>query len=389
VVTQVRFSPRAERGLAVVPFPLLAAATALEWGDPAPRVPRSVLLAVVAATAACLALVPTLHPRWPRRPAISVGYFVAALALMSTLVWFSHWFLFASWVVTVQTFVLFELRWAFFAAAAASVTMTALTYPGSSFPVTLAASLLAPLLMAGWRLGRESQVRSELVEELRETLAHNDRMRRELVERARESGMYAERQRVSREIHDTLAQEMAAMVSQLETVLNAPRGSDWRGRVTTCLGLARSGLAEARRSVRALGPLALRDASLPDALDGLVTEWRRRTGLDAEFDVDGCEREVPESVAAALFRVTQEALTNVDRHAGARRVRVLLSFIDATVSIDVRDDGVGFGPDTPRGYGLNGMRDRMSSVGGDLDVEAAPGAGTAIRAGVTLSEVPR
>ncbi len=207
---------------------------------------------------------------------------------------------------------------------------------------------------------------------------------RQREEMEREAGVLQERQRLAREIHDTIAQDLTGVVAQLEAAAQARRaGADDSGYLDAAMTLAREGLTEARRSVRAIGPGELEGARLPDALAKVAGGWSERNGVPAAFTTTGTPRTVHPEVEVTLLRAAQEALANVARHAGASRVGLTLSYMEDLVTLDVRDDGVGFEP-ASAGFGLTGMRQRVQGVGGRLAVESAPGEGTAISASVPV-----
>jgi signal transduction histidine kinase len=205
---------------------------------------------------------------------------------------------------------------------------------------------------------------------------------RQRQEMEREAGILQERQRLAREIHDTLAQGLTGIIAQLEAAAQARSlGADDTGYLEAASQLARDNLKEARRSVRAIGPGELEGARLPDALAQVSTGWTRSTGVPVAFTTTGTARPIHPEVEVALLRAAQEALTNVAKHAGATRVGLTLSYMEDLVTLDVRDDGVGFEA-SHRGFGLTGMRQRVHGVGGELAVESTPGEGTAISASV-------
>ena len=204
------------------------------------------------------------------------------------------------------------------------------------------------------------------------------------------SGADAERARLAQDIHDTLAQNFAGIVTQLQAADEAADESTRRRRTEAALELARDGLAEARRSVQALRPPALDGARLPDAIENVARRWSARTGIPVEVTTTGSERALRTETDVALLRTAQEALTNVERHAGAARVHLELRYASRDARLEVRDDGRGFDPaplagggNDGSGYGLIAMRERLESVAGRLVVESEPGKGTAI-----LAEVP-
>ena len=155
----------------------------------------------------------------------------------------------------------------------------------------------------------------------------------------------------------------------------------------TAARLARHSLAEARRSVDALRPQVLDDAKLPDALSEEAARWSAISEVKTEVATTGNARPLHPEIEVTLLRTAQEALANVGKHADASRVALTLSYMEDVVTLDVRDDGRGFVPDTaPRsgngGFGLEGMRQRLRNVSGTLAIESEPGGGTAISASV-------
>jgi two-component system NarL family sensor kinase len=194
-----------------------------------------------------------------------------------------------------------------------------------------------------------------------------------------------ERNRLAREIHDTLAQSLAGLTLQLEVAeANAvARGDvDLGDSVRRALDLARATLDEARRSVLDLRAGPLDGRSLPDALAALVGEARKAGGsADIGLTVVGFDAApLPAAAAVGLYRIAQQALANVTRHARARRVSIQLSRHAGGVRLRVRDDGVGFDPGAVASgrFGLIGMRERARLLGGTLEVASASGEGTVI-----------
>ncbi len=213
---------------------------------------------------------------------------------------------------------------------------------------------------------------------LAEALAENEDLQAELLVRAREAGRHEERERLAMEIHDTIAQSLMAVLTQLEAARSGSPGGP--GRLDRATDLARGALGEARRSVEGLMPAALDGSDLVDALKASVDEWSRRTGTPADAVVTGIVVHVPAEVDSAVLRVAGEALANVERHAAAHRVGVTLSFMPGELALDVRDDGTGMdGPAAPGRFGLTGMRRRAERLGGVLVVESGPGQGTAVQ----------
>ncbi|MFB7114477.1 sensor histidine kinase [Streptomyces sp. NPDC056190] len=225
---------------------------------------------------------------------------------------------------------------------------------------------------------------------LQQALDENAALHAQLLVQAREAGVADERRRLAAEIHDTLAQGLTGIIAQLQVVAGTPDEAVAREHVDRALGLARHSLGEARRSVHNLAPMALDGNGLPEALKRTVAEWGERVGVRADFTVTGTAEQLHDEVAATLLRITQEALSNAARHAGASRVGVTLSFMGDEVVLDIRDDGHGFDPlvvperTRAGGFGLEGMRARAERIAGSLTVESEPGHGTAVSARVPL-----
>jgi signal transduction histidine kinase len=265
------------------------------------------------------------------------------------------------------------------------------------------AGVAGTLTWFGW-VGEEQHDRRarELTEltrahaELERAMSENAELQQRLVAQAREAGVADERRRMAREIHDTIAQGLTGIVTQLQAAQRAgtDRGVDGQasGHVEAAIELARSSLSEARRSVQALTPEPLAGARLPDAVREVADRWTTLHGVPVTVATTGSARPMRPELEVALLRTAQEALANVAKHAHANRVGLTLSYMADQVTLDVRDDGVGFaavngvGPARPRddggGFGLTAMRQRVEGVAGRLAIESEPNSGTAISASV-------
>ena len=216
----------------------------------------------------------------------------------------------------------------------------------------------------------------------------------QLYGRARELGVVEERNRLAREVHDTLAQGLMAIALQLETAERLlPPGAEAKRIVGDAREQANRSLDEARRAVWGLTARLLDGASLPEVLQGEVERFGRRLGVPVQLVQEADGAPLSDEQATALLRVAQEALHNVEKHAEPTRVRVELHHDrpGGMLTLLVADDGKGFdrkalpGPDG--GYGLSGMHERVRLAGGDLEVESAPGWGTRVRARLRLHPV--
>jgi signal transduction histidine kinase len=234
---------------------------------------------------------------------------------------------------------------------------------------------------------RFSQAREFVPEEL--TLARALAMQATLAlqlarleEQGRRSAILDERNRMARDIHDTLAQGFTGVVIQLEAAKDANarhRPGEANDHIQRASELARQSLAEARRSVHALRPLALEQGSLGAAIEGLLHRMTAGTGIDASLEVEGRAWDLPADWEDNLLHIGQEALANALKHGSPKRLAVTLAFEDKGITLTVSDDGSGFEASrSAAGFGLSGMRERVERLGGRLVLRSAPGDGTAV-----------
>ncbi|MFG2654142.1 sensor histidine kinase [Streptomyces sp. NPDC048425] len=245
--------------------------------------------------------------------------------------------------------------------------------PGAFIGPLLGAAVAVATVIGYQTLYRESERRRHLIEELIATRA-------ELAAAERTAGTLAERERLAREIHDTLAQGLSSIQLLLRAAQRAlPPQSPAAPHIEQARAAAQDNLAEARRFVRALSPPDLENGSLAGALARLC---ETAPGLTVRFQESGTPAGLPTPYEVALLRIAQSALANTVRHAGARRAEITLSFMDTAVALDIVDDGRGFDPASAPsgdgGFGLPAMRSRAESLGGTFTVESAPGQGTAV-----------
>jgi signal transduction histidine kinase len=339
-------------------------------------------LAVVVLAAAWLPLLIPLLPRRVAHPWPAAGYYAGFLAAASVLVARDETFTgFASFGYPLA-FVLFPARWGFFAVAATAVLPMLASGSDSRTPTwVLVASVAGPLLYAAWFVGAESEKRRKTNVRLEAALEENAGLHTRLVAKAREAGVLDERQRLAREIHDTLAQGLTGIVMQLA----AADGPDRDRRLEQARTLARDSLGEARRAVQALRPEPLAAAGLPEALSDLARRVTGTSGVPVRLETTGDARPLLPELEVTLYRVAQEALANAEKHAKASRIVLTLSYSDDVVLLDVVDDGAGFRPGDRgdgTGFGLEAMRQRVRRVAGKLSIESSPGEGTAVSAQV-------
>ncbi len=395
---------RLDRLRVLLPLPLLAVSTVgavLTPGQPSQR--HGAATAAVVGGAALWSAVLVFRLRPDASSTWRLTAFVVHSALAGVLVWTNSWY-----GVFAYTGFLFAYplgrRWRVVGFALTSLVVTASMtggYPsgdlGRTTTYLVVAAVMVSLVLISATITNhaieQNVQRGQVIAELAETnrrlesaLAENAELHEQLVAQAREAGVQEERQRLAGEIHDTLAQGLTGIITQLgaaEQTRHRPAESDRH--LTLARELARDSLTEARRSVHALRPEQLETAGLPAALADLARTWSRQTAVAAELETCGEPERAPAEVEAALFRVAQEALANVGKHSGASKTRLTLTYLDGTVLLDVHDDGAGFvtGRRTD-GYGLVGMRTRLDKVGGVLTVESGPGVGTTVNAFVPL-----
>jgi signal transduction histidine kinase len=197
---------------------------------------------------------------------------------------------------------------------------------------------------------------------------------------SREAGAATERERLAREIHDTLAQGFTSIVAlaqavepELDSDIAAAKRHVERIRTT-----ARENLAEARAMVAELSPTALHDGSLPAAIQRQCDRLSAESGIAATIHIDGDLPPLGMATDVVLLRATQEAFANIRKHSQASTVTVALSPVDCGVRLSVADNGIGLADTHAEGFGLRGMRARATQVGGTMSVTATPGGGTTV-----------
>jgi two-component system, NarL family, sensor histidine kinase DegS len=200
----------------------------------------------------------------------------------------------------------------------------------------------------------------------------------------------AERQRIARELHDQTVQELVLLCRQIDLVESAGDASPV---IVQGMSAARQAAekiaADLRHFARTLRPPTLDDLGLVTAVRGLVADLNERAKIDGDVTVVGDERRMPDDVELAVFRITQEALRNVERHATASHVAVTIRFTERALRVDIVDDGTGFAMSPSADFaamghlGLLGMRERAETVGGELAIQSRPGEGTRVQVAVS------
>jgi DNA-binding NarL/FixJ family response regulator len=190
-----------------------------------------------------------------------------------------------------------------------------------------------------------------------------------------------ERQRLARELHDEAAQALTSLLVHLRLLERAHTPEEAQARVQELRDLTACALDEVRRVALDLRPTILDDLGLGPALEWRVDEFNKADGIQATIEITGLDRRLPAETELALYRVGQESLSNVAKHAQAQHVRVALRAQNGNIYLEVTDDGCGFDPDRPHatnvhGLGLVGMQERMAMVGGDLVIQSTSSAGS-------------
>lgn len=250
----------------------------------------------------------------------------------------------------------------------------------------------------------------DIVDSVRHITRENERLFARLIEGERRFRGLAkavwkvqedERRRIARELHDGLGQTLTALTNQLERQQRKleDRGSgpdlgELAAGLADSVEMARLALNDTREMSRLLRPPVLDDLGLPAALSWLARNLEQRTALRVELTVEGMEERLDPELETLVFRLVQEALTNVLRHSGVRQAAVVLARGAGLLELRISDCGRGFDARTAyagheaAGSGLRGMRDRLELFGGRLELVSAPGQGTLVSAAVPLLEVP-
>ncbi len=372
----------------------------------------AITVGVAVAAGAWITWATILHPGWVERPWPARFYIAGLIAFVALLTLRSPFFAFFTWVGFLHAFRYLQGAWRWAAAAMIAVFFAVGQGGGFHRPTVsqvaiwlvlafVDVTLVGVFVLLGVKTEEQNRARKGMIAELaqanqrmEEMMAENTGLQAQLLTQAREAGAGEERQRMAREIHDTLAQGLTGIITQLEAAQQVASETERERRISNAKRLARDSLADARRSVQALRPQALEDSKLPDALAGEVARWTATSGVPAEVKTTGDPQALHPEVEVTLLRVAQEALANVAKHAAASHAWVTLSYMEDIVTLDVRDDGTGFSPpeagseqgNAGGGFGLIAMRQRVNRLSGQLEIESEPGAGTAVSA--SLPAIP-
>jgi signal transduction histidine kinase len=333
-----------------------------------------------------------------------VRVYFAGLMVFAALLMF-HQFIFFIFVITgfIHAFLLKPAAAGFVGVGITSLIVNSgIVYPEASADQWWTYGIIVVIqtvavgfgIVGGERIGNLSEQRRRSLIELEAVLEENAGLHAQLVAQAREAGIHDERQRIAGEIHDTIAQGLTGVITQLEAASRIKDDPiELQRRLDNATDLARASLDEARRTMRAVLPAPLEDRHLPDALADEAARWSTLSQVPVDMVTTGEAHGLHPEVEVTMLRVVQEALANVAKHADASRVGVTLSYMGDVVTVDVRDDGTGLshipsvnGADVDAGFGLVAMRQRVERLAGTLEIESDPGRGTAVSA--TLPAIP-
>ena len=284
-------------------------------------------------------------------------------------------------------FTRFPIRWALAIVTVQTVGIYALyafLYRVENWPtlllIVLGLAIIANLI--GYFISAlidQSLERQRLLDELTEA-------RMSLLKVEREAGVLAERQRLARDIHDTLAQKFTSLIMHLAAArLGDP--ADIPARIEEAERVARDGLNESRHIIWDMRPELLEQGSLVESIEEIAARWSAENGVKVNTAVTGNLQPLPATAETALLRIAQEALHNIKKHAQAKNVKVTFSYMPNQLALDIADDGVGFQPTSNgRGFGTQTMRERAEELGGTLVIESEAGKGTAIAVSLPIAE---
>lgn len=310
---------------------------------------------------------------------------IAAVAVSAEFVWLA----FLLWLLAGH---LLPLKWGllFSGFVLAVVIVAPILHHGTTNYANIFGPLIGGIFAFGISRGylqllRDATERELLVASLTRAQAETAELQDELALAQRHSGAIAERTRISRDIHDTIAQALSSIRLLAHAGAGRTEDPDAARTLEQVETLASDSLADVRRIVAALAPAELEDDALASALQRMLDRAHDEAGLAVELHVDDSLPILPTEVEVALLRTAQSALANVRLHARASRVVMSLIDADDTVRLDILDDGAGFdqpaweeGTEAGSSYGLRFMRARLRELGGGLDIESTPGEGTAL-----------
>ena len=315
-----------------------------------------------------------------------IAFWIGAVAVSSAFIWLA----FPLWLLAGH---LLPLRWGLLLSAFILAVATAgpILHHGTTTYANVFGPLVGGIFAFGISRGylqllKDAEERERFVATLTRAQEEMAELQDELALAQRHSGAISERTRLSREIHDTVAQGLSSIRLLAHAGAQKSADPDASRALTQIEGLAGESLSDVRRIVAALAPAELEHTALTTALDQLLRKFGDETGLETALHIDPSLPALPTQVDIAFLRSAQSALANVQLHADA--TRVVLSLINAgdSIRLDLVDDGKGFDVDAweagptadSASFGIRFMRSRLRELGGGLDIESTPGSGTAL-----------
>lgn len=352
---------------------------ALTWRE-------GVIAAAILLQAGLYLVLVMFNPHWPKPDWVRPAYFIGCFALWTLQMVLSPEMFWLGFLYLGQAFGMLPLIPALIAGLyiiaviyfSGFVKISITNLSGAQlFGLVASAISLVALLIYNNYLGKTSRERAQLIDDLTEAHRQLD------IAKAKEAelAVLQERERLARDMHDTLGHNLVALSVQLEAVQRLykvdPQAAS--AMVDELKTLTRTSMEELRRTLIGLRSSGLNNRSLSQALRELCVDFGQRTGLGVVTNLDQEVDELPARVTEALWRVSQEALTNIERHAAARQVQFTLSAWKGEIRLVLEDDGVGFDLQQASAaghYGLQGMRERVEGLGGSFTVYSSPGQGT-------------
>lgn len=297
--------------------------------------------------------------------------------LLFAVYWFGFGYLYTRYAIIYAFVLTISTQWAF---------GTLGSNLGFNLDTLVAAGLMIVLLGFSTMMAKYIEAFQNEAERNKALVAELKRTQQSLIEREREAGIEHERRRMAGEIHDTIAQEFASIITNLRAAvklehLDQPAAY---GHIKLSLAAAQKGLSDSRAMLSTMQPDVLLGRSLTEVVRSIVEEWSARSTGIARFETDGRPRQLSRAQESLLVRALQESLRNVDKHAQASEVAARLTWLEDEVLMDISDNGAGFQPDAieagANGYrmGLATMQSRVESAGGTFALESTPGEGTSI-----------
>lgn len=324
---------------------------------------------------------------WDERPLPRFAVIMVDIIIWFMLVNISPAYYVALFGVFIMVFRHLPIRYAVIAAVLLMIAtiIEQLSDAGDTFKLTdpviwlFLLMALVSVILSFWisNIIEQSARRRQLIEQLEAT-------REELAAAERREGILEERQRLAREIHDTLAQGFTSIVMHLEAAEGSLSGDPetLQNHIDRARSTARDSLDQARRVVQDLRPDLLEKGTLPDAIERTASRFKEETGIPVTATTTGNPTPLHPNFEVTLLRAAQEALNNIRKHAQATSVQLTLSYMNDLVILDVQDDGVGLNRAESSylsgGFGLQAMRERVEACGGTLTLESDPGEGTTV-----------